>query len=98
MNKEFENHEPKPRPKDGVEEDVEPNTVVRYWIHDISADIQRHLVCVLKLPNKHKKLLAKENKDVLKIDIHYRDTKLIGHTYDKVIQYQELPTGSPRVP
>ena len=75
-----------------VREDA--NTKVKYYIHDIACDMSRHLVCYLKLPNKHKKVL--KNKDVLTLKIIYRDSNNQTRTCEKSIAYSEIPYKEPK--
>ncbi len=60
-----------------------------YCIHDIAADLQRHLVCILRLPSKHKKAL--KNKEIMTMKVKYRDRNLVMRTVQKTLSYIDLP-------
>lgn len=82
MTKEYVPYDP-----DNAEE--QDDTKIKYYIHDIACDLSRHLVCYLKLPHKHKKVL--KNKDVFSIKISYRDCKNEVRTFDKIMTYDDIP-------
>ncbi|XP_078586728.1 uncharacterized protein LOC144868411 [Branchiostoma floridae x Branchiostoma japonicum] len=46
-------------------------TAAKYFIHDISADMLKHIPCSLLLPNDYKKTL--QDKDVMEVNIAYKD-------------------------
>ena len=64
-------------------------TKAEYFIHDIAADMRRHLYCVLTLPHKHKRHL--KNKDVMTLQIRYRDRNLLVRTVERTLTYADLP-------
>ena len=64
-------------------------TVAYYVIHDMFADLRRHLTCSINLPPKHKKLL--KDKDVCMMEIQYRDSQLTTHALEKKVGYADLP-------
>ena len=88
MSTEYEPYDP------DVNYQTSPETKAKYYIHDIACDMSRHLVCYLKLPNKHKKLL--KNKDVLTLKITYRDSNNATRTCEKCIPYAEIPYKEPK--
>lgn len=61
-----------------------------YFIYDIAFGSSRHLSCSVKLPHKHKKLL--KGKEILKIEVSYRDVFMCSRTIEKIIYYSEIPT------
>ncbi len=75
-------------PYDPDDEEID-ETTAEYFIHDIALDMKRHLVCVLHLPPKAKKVL--KNKDVMSLSIQYRDRNLMVRTVEKTVTYIELP-------
>lgn len=60
-----------------------------FFIYDIAYASSRHIGCCLKLPHKHKKVL--KGKEILKIEVSYRDAFLCSRTMEKVISYAEIP-------
>ncbi len=64
-------------------------TQANYVIHDIAADMSRHLVCYLRLPPKHKKVL--KNKDVLSVEVKFRDSELQLQSQEYKVPYVDIP-------
>ena len=71
-------------------------TGANYVIHDIAADMTRHLVCYLRLPAKHKKAL--KNKDVLTLEIKFRDSHLQMRTQEYKVAYTDIPQKENKTP
>ena len=60
-----------------------------FFIYDIALEMSRHIMCCLKLPKKHKKVL--KGKEILKIEISYKDSLMCSRTLEKVVYYHEIP-------
>ena len=84
MSREFEVKESK---SEG--EKTPSTTSIEYYIHDIVADMQRHIICSITLPKKHKKVL--KNKDIMNLVVRYRDRNLQIKTVEKSISYSDIP-------
>ena len=67
-----------------------------YVIHDIAANMTRHLVCYLRLPNKHKKVL--KNKDVLTLEVNFRDSNLQQRVQEYKVSYADIPQKENKTP
>lgn len=60
-----------------------------FFIYDVAYASSRHIGCCIKLPHKHKKVL--KGKDILKIEVSYRDAFLCSRSMEKVVSYAEIP-------
>lgn len=73
-----------------VDDETQSSETASYYIHDIAADVQRHIISTIILPKKHKKLL--KNKDVMTLVVKYRDRSLQIRTVEKTICYSDIPS------
>ena len=64
-------------------------TVLRFFVHDMRQSNSRHVLCRLKLPKKHKKIL--HDQDVLKITVTYRDIDNVPQEMTTKVKYDSLP-------
>ncbi len=76
-------------PYDYEGNNIYDETKATYFIHDIATDMTRHIVLYLSLPNKHKKAL--KNKDVLTVEIKFRDSKMQTRSIEQSIAYSDIP-------
>ncbi len=87
MTNEYELLEPEGNNNNNV--GVISDTQANYLIHDIAADMTRHLVCYVQLPAKHKKVL--KNKDVLTLEVKFRDSNLQMRSQEYKVAYSSIP-------
>lgn len=69
-------------------EQVEDDATTLYYIYDVAADVPRVINCCLLIPPKRKRALKK--KDVLRIQLKYRDMTQVVRTTERTVSYKEL--------
>ncbi|CAH1796819.1 unnamed protein product [Owenia fusiformis] len=71
------------------DDDADDNQILEYFIHDISPNMERHVIVVLDLPEGHEKTL--KGKDVMKIEVRFRDKEMARKRMRGTVSYSKVP-------